>query len=245
MPVLECLSPVSASSPLPGGLLLLPPNPSLLLSPVLVGFPLLPPFGFPTEALLSMPAFLSTSTVCPHIPEPGSHITSSHALLFAHPPSPYIPPLFFAFYFPRHLFLVLPSLSYIPPTVTIKLLVAIPRPLYKKKTLHIISALSFFPAAAAVVFFLAAVFSPASKHYITKQALKHVLLLDQNAFLFHAPLGLCRGSSCPQYHVVFFHPRSTCCACGRGWLVERAAVLQRGSGCFSRITAVLPLGFLI
>lgn len=183
MPVLECLSPVSASSPLPGGLLLLPPNSSLLLSPVLVVFPPPPPpYGCLPEALLFTPTFLSTSTVCPHISEPGSHITSSHVLLFAYPPSPSIPPLFFAFYFPRHLSLVLPSLSYIPPIVTIKLLVAIPCPLYKKKTLHIISALSFIPGAAAVVFFLGTVFSLASKHSITELESKFILLLDQNDF---------------------------------------------------------------
>lgn len=47
---------------------------------------------------------------------------------------------------------------HLSPAVTIKLLVAIPCPLYKKKPLCIISALSFIPGAAAVVFFLGTVF---------------------------------------------------------------------------------------
>jgi len=243
MPVLECLSPVRANCPLPGLLSLLPPNPSLLLSPVPVDFP--PPPPHLPEALLSMPTFLSTSTACPHASEPGSHITSYHALPVAYPPSPSTPPLFFAFSCPSHLSLVLLSLSYVPPTVAITLLVAIPCPLYKQKKLHLISASSFIPGAAAVVFFLGTVFSVASKHSITELELKYILLLDQNMFLHHAPPGLCRGSACPQCCVFFLHPRSTSCARGRGWLSERAAVLRGGSGHFGGATAVLPLGFVV
>lgn len=135
-----------------------------------------------------MQTFLSTSTVCLHSSELVSHITSSHAPLFACHLSPSIPPLSFVFYFPRHLSLILPPLSYIPPTVTVKLLITIRFPLYKKKLLHTISTLSFIPGAA--VFFLDTVFSGIKALYHRTGITVHFAARSECFSLPHTPWAL-------------------------------------------------------
>lgn len=106
--------------------------------------------------LEALQIFLSTSTVCPHLSEPETPVTSP-CLPILHPhPSPLS-----SLPFPSPDTLVMPSSSYTPPTATVKLLGALPCLLYKNKQFHIISALSFIPGAAAVVSFLGAVLSSA------------------------------------------------------------------------------------
>lgn len=131
------------------------------------GFSLQTPLSFSVLSCLSslflllleaLQTFLSTSTVCPYLSEPGTPLSCPCL-----PPSPSIPPLLFAFPFPRHSPVSGHAISLLqPPAATVKLLGALPCPLYKNKAFHIISALSFIPGAAAVISFLGAVLSPAS-----------------------------------------------------------------------------------
>lgn len=234
MPVLECLSLVPANSPSPWA-----------------SFSLQTPLSFSALSMWTSLLFLIFTSLkhsCPRQPSPPPallepwSLPASPALLAACPLSPDVCLSSFSFF----LFLFQLLSCHLPPTHHLLLLLAaVPCPLYKEKPFHLIYSPSFLPGAAAVVLFLGTAFSLAPKRFITELELN---VRPESAFLYRAPLGLCRGSACPQCRVFVLHSCSTCCACGRGWLGETAAVLRalgHRRSCLGRVAAVLPFRFLI
>lgn len=183
MPVLECLSLVPANSPSPWA-----------------SFSLQTPLSFSALSMWTSLLFLIFTSLkhsCPRQPSPPPallepwSLPASPALLAACPLSPDVCLSSFSFF----LFLFQLLSCHLPPThLLLLLLAAVPCPLYKEKSLHLIYSPSFLPAAAAVVLFLGTAFSLAPKRFITE-----LELMSDQRVLFSTvhPLGFAEARLVP------------------------------------------------
>lgn len=137
----------------------------------------------------------------------------------------------------------MPSPSYTPPTATVKLLGALPCPLYKNKTFHIIFCIIFHPwGCCSRLLPWCCALSGIVALYPRTGIKVHFAARPECFCLPCTPWALQRLILSPSLLSSSFfsssHAGCTCSACGRGWLGRRVSVL--GS-----LTAGHPCGSLV